>query len=642
MESGVRIGPWARLGIGLGVVLACLAAGAQETAPTEPEVAAAAIESPVGNEAVAEQASPEPLSVPAEPGTESAVIEAWRGPAESFEARVDQTRRAALEVGAWNLDPAARALIRGATAGTPTERAQGAVRLAPDLPAAHIALARALWIHEDQPMHAVREAVAALRAIGHHTEASLWFAGSGLFVLSVALVGTGLLVILLAGVASAPHAAHDVGHLLRVPVPLFAGAAGLFAALLLPLAFGEGVVGMACVLLAIGMFYGSGGRRVVLALAALALFAGLHPLSRLAADALAAFPSDPVARAAYSTAHGMASPVDLARLEAAADEDPLALRGLAIHARQTGNLSRADALYQRLIAEQPDDLALINNAANVRLDLGHVKSALDLYDRASALAASPVVLFNLSQAYGRSFQVDDLNRALAEAQLANGELVADFTALQRTKNENFVVDFPLPTQLMWERVLENGGGAALAAEFRSHVAPGPLFASMQNTGAVLGLLVGLVWLVATRFEPSGWCGRCGRRQCGRCGQASASGLCESCTRLFYQPEKTDKALRAERVEALRARERRVRRLSAAGSLLIPGAAGFLARRPLVGFLGALCFALTTAAVVWRGGVVPDPLVAGAAAPLAFLGTAVVAGFLYIALVATSLASMRES
>lgn len=626
-----------------GMALAQPAAGAAAPMGAEAaavgEVAAAVGEIAAAGEAAA-GASPETAPAPAP--AQGALMAAWRAPAGSLEVRVDQVRRAALEVGAWNFDPAARALIRGAGGGTPLERAQAAVRLAPDLPAAHVALARALWIDEGSPMAAVRAVVAGLRAAGHHPEASLWFAGSALYIASVALIGAGVLVIAIGFLACAGHAAHDVGHLLRAPVPPFAGFAALAALLLLPLIAGEGLVGVAVGLLAVAMLYATNGGRFALGLAAAALFAGIHPLPRLAADALAAFPSDPVAQAAYSTAHGLPSPVDLARLERATD-DPLAQRALAIHARQTGNLGRADALYQGLLERDPLDVAVINNAANVRLELGHVRSALDLYERAMQLADSPVVLFNLSQAYGRSFQVDDLNRALAEAQRADGELVAHFTALQRTKAQNFVVDYPLSNVALWRRALARGHGEPLAAEFRARVAPGRVFASRDHAAAVFAVVVGAGWMIALRFRASRSCARCGGRRCPRCGHGSGAGeLCMSCTRLFYEPEKTDRTLRVQRIDALRRREERMRRVAAVVSVLIPGAAGVMLKRPLCGLVSAVCFALAAAAVIWRAGAVPDPLVAGAAGPIAFLGAAALAGFVYVALVATAVAAARES
>lgn len=640
----------ARVGLMLGLLCAApLAAPAQDTSSETPgaKIGFPAGETPQLVEALA-AATPGwpgegPAGVPSRARAEDTLLlQAWRTPLASLERRVESTRRAALEVGVWELDAAARALIQGSGGGTPVERAQAAVALAPHLPAAHLSLARALWLHEGASMDAVRAIVDGLLAIGGHAEASLWFAGSGLYLLSVALLVGGGLMIALSALFAAPHAAHDLAHLVPGRPANFARAALLGALLLLPVALGEGVLGFSLAGLAVAVVYGNRRRRFALAGAAAALFAGLYPAPRWAGAMLAGFPADPVARAAYSTAHGMASPVDLARLEAAADEDPLALRGLAIHARQVGNLGRADGFYQQLLEREPADVGVLNNAANIRIDLGHVASALDLYERALDIERSPVVLFNLSQAYGLSFQVDDLNRTLEAAQRVDGELIAQLAALQRAKNEGFIVDLPLPVSIAWSRVLATPSDVGLAAELRAPLAPGLLGRTDWHAASAFAVVWLLAWGIGANLKTSRWCTRCGQRQCVRCGSGIVRTVCESCTRLFDHPEKTDRALRVQRIEELQERERRMGRLATLASVLLPGAAGLLADRPLRGLFGAICFALAGAAAFWRSGVVPDPLVAGAAAPVAFLGAAALAILLYMASVATALKSSEES
>jgi tetratricopeptide (TPR) repeat protein len=484
--------------------------------------------------------------------------------------------------------------------------------------------------------------IEGMGAIAGHTEASLWFAGSGLYLLSLALIAGSLLVIALAAALAAPHAAHDLSHIVPGRPAEFARAALLGALLLVPVALGEGVLGLALACLAVAVVYGTRRRRIALAFALAALFAGLYPTPRWAGAFLDAFPGDPVAQAAYSTAHGMAAPIDIARLEAAGEGDPLALRGLAIHARQLGHLGRADALHQQLIEHDAADVAVLNNAANIRLDLGHVDSALDLYQRALAVERSPVVLFNLAQAYGLSFQVDDLNRTLEAAQREDGELIAQLAALQRAKNEGFLVDMPLPVGTAWSRVLSVPPGDGLASELRAPITPGRLGASdLQAAGAFLAVFC-LAWMIGAGLKTSRWCVRCGERQCRRCDTAIVREVCESCTRLFDHPERTDRALRVQRIEELQERERRVRRLVTVASVLLPGAAGLVSERPMRGLLGALLFSLAVVCVLFRQGIVPDPLIAGAAAPVVFLGTAAVAFLLYVALVATSLARTEKS
>jgi hypothetical protein len=119
-------------------------------------------------------------------------------------------------------------------------------------------------------------------------------------------------------------------------------------------------------------------------------------------------------------------------------------------------------------------------------------------------------------------------------------------------------------------------------------------------------------------------------------------MCPGCAQLFLRPDDTDRSLRLARVNALRRRERRIERAAWLAAVLVPGAAGLLARRPLRSLVGALLFAAAAAALVWRRGVVPDPLVAGAAGPFAFTGVALLAALAYASIVAVSLATRRRA
>jgi tetratricopeptide (TPR) repeat protein len=530
---------------------------------------------------------------------------AWFAPAVSLEERVWHTRRVALERGVWNLDGPARALIVGGR--TPLERAHAAVNLAPDLPAGRMELAKALWLHGGSPLSAVRTAAGALTAFWRHLEGRLWLAGSLLVVLAAALVGGGLLCIAVMSLFTAPHAAHDLGDLFCRSMPGFARAALLGSALLLFVVLGEGLFGLALGLLAVGVIYGRAGQRVVLVLAGAALVIGAYPVARLAGATLGALPADPVAQAALATGQGLVLPADVARLEAADEDDLLAKQALARLARSTGNLGRADAIYQQLLVSLPDDVSMLNNAANVRLHLGHMEAALDLYRRALEIDESPVVLYNLSQAYGQAFQVDDLTETLELAQALDGDLVADLTRLQGTQPEGFVVDLPLSNAMLWQRIFDPRGGEHFAAEFRAPVAPGRLGRSpVAAAGALLAVIVG-----------------------------------GACNRLFYQPEQTDRGLRLARIEALRDREARLDKLAWGVSIALPAAAGLVSRRPLHSLLGAVFFAIAVGALVWRDGAVADPLVAGAAGPFAFLCVSVLAGISYAIVVGTSLAARRN-
>jgi hypothetical protein len=590
----------------------------------------------------AETAAVAPGPALASPAPQSALDRAWFDTAASLEDRVWRTRRTALEHGIWNFDAAARSLLLFGPRGEELVNAQAAVRLAPDLPAARMRLARAQWLGGESPVDALRSALAAVARIPRHLEAALWFSATGLLILAVGLLGGGLWCIAAAGIWAAPHAAHDLGDAIAGAMPAFARVAVLGSLVLLLPLLGEGPLGLVLALLAIGIAYGRAAQRVVLALAAAAVLAGMYPVARLAGSALLAFSADPVLEAALSATLGPSQRGDLARLAAAPQGDPLAARALAMQARREGRLGEADARYQALLASEPRDPALANNAANVRLALGHMDSALALYDRSLDLAESPLVTFNLAQAYGRAFQVDNLARALERAQSLDGIAVAELTQLQGATPEGFVVDLPISETLVWRRVLESEAGESIAAELRRFVAPGHLGRDATGAAIVFAAVVLVASAFGARLAPSGWCTRCRGRLCPRC-QPAARGqdTCEACTRLFYRPETADRALRLERITRLRARERRLERVATAVSIALPAAAGVLARRPLLALLGSCCFAFAVCGVIWRHGAVPDPLVAGAAAPFVFLGAAGLAALVYAATVAAALAARRR-
>ncbi|MEE9607817.1 MAG: tetratricopeptide repeat protein [Myxococcota bacterium] len=580
---------------------------------------------------------------PAEAGERKSTIElAWFAPAASLDKRLSRTRRAALSAGVWNLDPAARAVLTGGFSGDALERTQVAVGLAPDLPAARMERARALWLHADSPVAALAVAISALRAIPRHLEASLWFGGAALYVLAVALVLGGLLCIAASAVFAAPHAAHDLGDAVPGSLAGFARFALLSTWLLVPLALGEGALGLAVALLAPAMVYGSRGQRVALAVATATVLLGAYPVAGLAGSVLTTLPGDPVADAALFTAHGAPRPHDRVRLEAAAEDDALAARALALQARQAGSLAEADSRYRALLELAPDQPGARNNAANVHFEQGRFDTAVDLYERANERGASAVALFNLAQAYGKDFQVDRLSEALERAQALDSELLTELAALQVDHPEGFVIDAPLPRRLVWQRVLASGGGEAVAAEFRASFAPGRLGADPSVALFAFAAVALAAALVGWRLQPSRWCPRCGRRVCPRChGAGGEHGLCAGCTLLFLRPESADRSLRVARINALRVREERLNKVAWLASVAVPGAAGLLAGRPVRCLLGALFFALALAAISWRGGVVPDPLVAGAAAPVFFLVVASVAGAGYAAVVALSIATRRS-
>jgi hypothetical protein len=185
-------------------------------------------------------------------------------------------------------------------------------------------------------------------------------------------------------------------------------------------------------------------------------------------------------------------------------------------------------------------------------------------------------------------------------------------------------------------------GEDFAQWLRAPILPGRLGASAPVLALVFALAGALSVFAADRFEHASACGRCGRRICARCdGTVWNSVTCENCHRLFSQPETTDPVMRVARLGELRDRERRLERLIRVGSLLVPGVGGMAAGRPDRAFISILLFGWTVAALLWRNGVVPDPLVVGASGPLLLMATASLTGIGYVAIVVSNMSLRRQ-
>ncbi|MCH8889919.1 MAG: tetratricopeptide repeat protein [Myxococcales bacterium] len=623
---------------------------AEEAAPGGPEAGPldpaddSSVESDTGQVSQAQGSDPvAPLDSATDLSrTAAAVRLAWWAEAEDSVARTRRTRRAALQHGMRNFDPAARLLIGPELNGAGLEQAQAAVTLSPDLPAARMALAWETWLEGDSPITAVRTVFGALFAISRHLESSIWFSATTLTICALALIAGGFLTLVIFGVFAFLHAAHDIGDLIPSAMPTFARAALLGSVMLVPLVLQQGLLGLALPLFAIALLYGAARQRLVLCLAAIAVLIGAFPMARLTGRLLTAYVDTSIEAAVLAT-DGFALPGEPRLLESVAESDPIAAMALAVMSRRAGNLAEADARYRRLLQQEPANYAAANNAANVKLELGQLESAISLYRRSLEMDDSATVLFNLFQAQGQGFKLDDVGPTLAAAQRLDSERIAELTLLQGSDLAGFTVDLPLPRRMLWDRILAARSGETFATGLRSLIAPGALGQSARFSAGAFASIAILSLAGASRWKRSHWCGRCGRTMCPRCEpELGGEEDCGSCNRLFQHPETTARVMRAVRVSALRSRERRLARVHLIASIVLPGVAGALARCPWASFIGALSAAIATLAIYWRNGVTPDPLTAGAAAPMAFGLISALALFCYSASVIFSLAARSRS
>jgi len=514
--------------------------------------------------------------------------QAWSQPASSLRERVARTRRAGLSLGMWNLEGPARALLLDPALGSPAQRAEAAALLAPDLPAARAARARSR-MDRGELLPGLAELLAALRAVPEHLEARLWAEATLLeAAVGVCWLG-GLLFLAVAALLGLPRLVRELARL-HETLPQASRLAMVACLLLLPAALGQGLLGAALALAALASSSGGWSRQAAVALSLALLVLGLHPVLDRAAAARVALAADPVALAAWSAENGLPDAAERARLRRRADRDPLAARAVALRDKRAGRLDAADARFRSLLApDSPPEL--LNNAANVLLARGELADAIALYQEAAARASSPIVLFNLSQAYGRAVRLDEQDQALAEAQSVDPTRISELTAGLGAISAAVVVDAPLPASRVLARLRDPQAAEQLAAGLRLWLSPGA--SGRSALAAALAALAALCLGGLLRW----WLG-----------PEDPDDLYAGIARVLQ--EETDSAGRMRQLSAIRSRQAREERLAVALSLALPGAAGLLARRPLLGLLSALAFAAGGALVWLRHGVLPDPLALG--------------------------------
>lgn len=571
-------------------------------------------------------------------GYRSEVERAWFTAGGDLADRAVHARTRALQLGAVNYEAASRALVAPATEGQDLERIELAARLSPDLPLARMELGAA-YFEDGQYLYALREVVAGVAAIPRNLEATAWLAASLLAMFAVVLTIGSLVFIVWVGISVFRHAAHDVGDLVSRQMPEFARAALLGCLLLVPVLMGEALMGVVAALFLLGFSYCEAGYRRALALAAVLLMLGAYPVTRLAGMALTALDSDPVAAAAHAVVRSTSSSADLEILRAAADDDWLAEVALALHERRAGDSDAARARYEQLLERFPTDPVVLATLSNMYFERGENERAIELGQRAAAVAPSATLLFNLSQVYARSFRMEEFESAMAQAQHLDAGVVAE---LSRAKAPDFVADPGFPVEPLRDRMIQAAGGDRFVDPVSRLLMPGRIGHGWKNTAATFAAAALLGLVLGGRWEHASTCQRCGRRICGRCdGTVWNSRICDGCHHLFHRPESTDPAMRMARLSALRAREGRIARLATAASVLLPGVGGLLARRPDLSFLGLFFFVWAVLLLLWHDGVVVDPLAVGAAGPLLFVTGAGVAVLAYLLVVTLGLVIRRK-
>jgi len=563
---------------------------------------------------------------------------AWREAPDRAHARAAALVRQRLEFGLGDLLAPAAVIAAHQSDAQPTLYTAMARDLAPGLPSVQTDHAIALW-HAGDVGTSILTLGKAFWTTVVSLPAQLWLLENVAELLLVVVLCASMVFVLLAAILVFPHAAHDFGDLFSSRMPSFARFGALAAVVVAPLLLGEGLLGLVLVLFTIAFAYGSSRQRNALMISAVLLLIGLYPLAQVVRVTTGLLDRDPVLRSTLSVVAGTENQADVERLESAVESDLVAAHALAYRARRYGLEARSQELLESIAARMPDDPVALANLGNLEKRRGDTGAAIELYERAAEEIDSPTLLFNLSQAYATKFRMEEYESTLVRAQSLDDQEVA---ALSNLDDAELVADLGFPFRLIRDRLRPQVLSARYDARAIIAIAPGWLGQSWPLTGGAFALVMLLLMLFANRWDHASQCARCGHRICTRCEETVWSEeLCEDCHHLFQNPGATDPSLRMARLQALSQRESRFDRIWLALSLLIPGMAGFAARRPDFAIFGLLLFSWAAAWVVWPSGIQADPMLMGSAAALTFAAPGVAAVLAYAGVVFVSLV-LRKS
>jgi len=541
------------------------------------------------------------------------VVAAWTEAPPAAYARAAALHRVRLELGLADLLAPARVILDSATEEDPEIFSSFARELAPGAPSIQMAHARIL-AGSGEIGAAIKAAGMALWSIVTNLSAQLWVVENLSFLLLVMVLAASFGFISLAALQVFSHAAHDLGDLLAGRrMPAFARSAALAALLLAPLAFGEGVIGLALALFVLAFAYGKRHMRSVLMMAVALLLIGLHPLAQFVSIATTLVDQDPVAASVMAVIAGTETRADVERLEAVVDEDRAAGHALAYHARRYGLEELSRTRLEALGDQNPTDGFVLAARGNIAMRRGDSEAAIDFYERAAAKVESATLLFDLSQAYANGFRMEEYEATLVRAQRIDANAVSELSGLG---DSALVADLVFPPDLLKDRFVSLAMSQNAQFDLAKRLAPGRLGEGWPVTIGAFVLAALLCLLFAHRFDHASRCGRCGHRICTRCEETVWSEeICEDCHHLFENQAATDPSLRMARLQALSKREVKIDRVVLAAALLIPGVAGLAARRPDFAMFGLLLFGWIAAWIAWPAGAFEDPLLLGTTAVL---------------------------
>lgn len=598
----------------------------------EPAPAAAAAPAPATTEA------PVPILAPRH--SEATILAAWRArqrgvadldyrQAREKEAEIAQARE---ELAIENLFTLSAAMVRESgrlVSGDPVEalrRAEIAAALSPDLPAAHLAVARAAIAPGAGDVGRIAAALGEAALATARDER--WREGVLLDLVAASIAALVVCTVLLVLVLFARHARyffHDVNHLFPRGVSVLQTT--LLAALVLaaPFVFRLGPFALLATLAVAAWMYLTTAERVATSLF-VAVFAAVpiladHAVRRLSKDALA----DDV----YAVERlGLEAPEAAARLLAVSRRDDApagVLVALGRSERRHGRFHVAVQLLTQAGEKLPQSAPVLVDLGNAQFLDGNIEGARASY--AAALERQPgfaEALYNLSVVFARKARSpapsasQDLERSreLTQKAAAASRSIARRLATAETeaRANHLLASVPLAPEAVDSFRSRPAGAGRVAEHLRRRLlgAVPPELAPWAPPALLFGLWLQLALL--RRLRPSLACQKCGRPVCRRCDHDIVGGrMCGQCVSVFAQRRTAvEPAARVAKEIGIRRYQRRTDGVERVAALVFAGAGHIWSGRTVRGVLFGLFFAFFAFNLAFRNGVVKPPFGADAA------------------------------
>lgn len=489
-------------------------------------------------------------------------------------------------------------------------RADLAVSLAPSLPAAHLARAKARFA--DEPWSpagwgaALVDAAAATASHERHLRPLVLDLG---VAAGAALLGAGALCLLWFALRSGRLFLHDFGHVLPKRAT---GVQALLLALLvlaLPAVLGLGPVVFAVTLTAALWLYLGRGERIVIGVWLVLL--GLAPAGASWLADHVAWSGTPASIYDRIDRGGDLGP--LPALEAVAlrmDARPEDLYVLGRVKKRLGAWEEAGALFERALALRPGWPTVEVALGNVRFLQGELDAAKRHYDR--AVAAEPdlaAAWFSLSRLHYRTVDFAAGQAAREKAVALDRGLVSRYGKGEEASGGNwYLADATLSRRELASVATRSGEGDRVFGQVAGALLPFVPPGIGIWAPALVVLLLSWASTQRRSLQPSASCVRCGRAVCSRCDPESKGGQeCGQCVHVYRRRGVVDPGARARKEAAVRRHRERQVHLRKAASLLLAGpiVSGKIGRG--VALVGVFIF---LAVLVWMGDGVVRPVFGG--------------------------------